>query len=136
MGQEDNEKPPDDVDAKGIEMEGDFQGALHDLPSDNDKGASDPDSSSDDAKSLDREMGEVMLLVTNPWIAMSAAASALMQPACYQLANYLVVLLSTCCICKHEGCCQHCHNSAWQGNMLDVAALVGPGCRLVTQERW
>ena len=125
MEQEDNEKPPDDVHTKGIEMEGDFQGALHDLPSDNDKGGSDPDSSSDDAKSLDREMGEVMLLLTK-LLGSHVRSSVCSDAAC---------LLSTG---KALGCTavHLLHLQTWSDVVHIVTTAHGNGRCLMLQYWW
>ncbi len=58
--QEDKEEPQKgEEEAKGVEMEGDFEGDLFDLPSDAENDDEEGEQDEDDEQRLDQEMGDV-----------------------------------------------------------------------------
>ena len=57
--QEDKETRNEEDEGKGVEMEGDFEGDLFDLPSDAEEDDEDGEENADDEQRLDQEMGDV-----------------------------------------------------------------------------
>ena len=57
--QEDKETKNEEDEGKGVEMEGDFEGNLFDLHSDDEEDKEDGEENADEEQRLDQEMGDV-----------------------------------------------------------------------------
>ena len=57
--QEDQAPKNEEDEGKGVEMEGDFEGDLFDLPSDDEEDNEEGEENADEEKRLDQEMGDV-----------------------------------------------------------------------------
>lgn len=101
--QEDKEQPEKgEEEAKGVEMEGDFEGDLFDLPSDAENDDEEGEQGEDNEERLDQEMGEVGQegQVGFAWADLRPAS----LPTCTNDAAVIVFLAAAMVITAVAGC--------------------------------